>query len=141
MSRGGAVRIRGNTSIADNVAESGNDWGHNMVVSSGTVDVFFPLLPGHWLPSAECRVYREGCAFNDRACEASFASCALTPEAPNETAPGCTRRSFIQPCGPVAPTRDAPRRAGMRRQCSSTAVDRCDWMNDHSLLTVPLAAV
>ena len=35
--------------------------GASLHLPGAIVYVFFPLLPGHWLPNSECRVYREPC--------------------------------------------------------------------------------
>ena len=81
----------------------------NLRLPGGTVYYKLPLPPGHWLPNAECRVYREPCAANppDYDCKNNVDACGLEAQAePNAInnlgyvsgPPYCQRATFIQPC-------------------------------------------
>ena len=58
---------------------------------------------GHWLPNADCRVFREPCAAGDAACNLHARECSLTIDV-DDSAPTladghvCQPRTLVQPC-------------------------------------------
>jgi hypothetical protein len=110
----GTVHLRNATHFFNNTASV----GASLHLPGSAVYVFFPLVPGYWLPNSECRVYRQPCPQGDVVCQQHFDACSHTPDTIisvgsllNSTTPaGCSPRTFIQPC---------------------------DWMNDPKLLTSP----
>lgn len=69
----------------------------------GTVYYQLPAPAGHWLPNADCRVYRKPCGEYNDACQARFDACSLIADpCETQTASGCTDMIAIQPCEWVA---------------------------------------
>lgn len=80
LAGGGTLFLSDSTTVVGNrVRGTHAAAGHN-IVPSATVYYEFPTPPGHWLPNAECRVYREPCPVVSRV--------ALV-ERPRAAAPAC----------------------------------------------------
>ena len=60
MGTAGAVHISGDNAFFGNSVVSGGR-GANLHIPGTIVSVFFPVLPGHWLPNSRCLVYRGAC--------------------------------------------------------------------------------
>ena len=95
--------------------------GANIYYAGGNLFYTFPLPAGHWLPNAECQVYRKPCMSGGvgNVCRAAFDACGRTPDPIDNGADSaavsgslcqgqfkhlcpesvtCEPRSFIQPC-------------------------------------------
>lgn len=91
VAESGRILIRGNTSFRANAAPS----AANLALRGGTVYVFFPLLPGHWLPNGMCH---------------SNASCHMPEGRPSTPGKACLYCALSRPDAPRA--QPSPLRVG-----------------------------
>ena len=117
--RGGALYVASGTALLGNGTRFyGNSaaQGGSYMVATGGIFYELPVAPGHWLPNAQCEVFRQGCPIvedpvtgqssAEAACAAVYDECKRTPDSfgqppfvtLNSSLQQCTNRSFVQPC-------------------------------------------
>ena len=76
--------------------------GDGINPAGGTTYYELPGPPGHWLPNAQCKVFREGCGYGGGTCKTHFDACAIMPgDQPTINVPDahqCNAKTFVQPC-------------------------------------------
>ena len=151
--------VMSRTLVTGNVVPAGTfATGTSVFVTQGALTYRLPLPPGHWLPNAECRVYREPCgpttSARDRACRASLSPCAVAADIPVLSSPPpppprppVGTPSVIHPEATLMQVATVPKSACVGAEAAScddvqecaerTFVQPCDWLSDPSLLTDP----
>ena len=101
----GSVRLAGGSLAAENQLTNSTGAGSQLQIIGGAVSVALPVLPGHWLPNAECLVYRHACPLSDGkpepACVNARHECSLSPIRDKHVLTDggdCPESTFVQPC-------------------------------------------